>query len=507
MDLSGWTPFRNERTLIPHFFEAASLGSSLHPLAAASCPYPTKVAGSSIWGPIARPLAAVLAWFYSLVPNYAFAIIGVGVAWTIIIAPLTLKSTRSMLAMQRLQPQMKKLQAEHKNDRMALNQAMQDLYKREGVSPLGGCLPMLLPFPVFIALFDVIDGLSYHHLVAGVRCSYPRFLSPSTAMFHAIFRSGGRLDSFGMDLAKNALSSHPSFLAALPYFALLLVMIGTQYLQSAQMYSRNPSSQDNPQMRFMKYLPILFGIIFIRFPAGVILYYAASSILRVFQQTLMYRFDPAVRRLTAKDITSVEKEIVEIDARRGAPNGSGASGGSPVSAPRSPAVGARGSGSRLRDALAKQQEANRRRATGHSGAATSGAPASGRPPADRTSVNSAKARSSTPPPPPASRRSPGSGELLQKPPPSGRRQQPRRPAPGSSADQSGAAASGPESRSAQEANQVGQQRAAVPRYRESKSVPASNGSKGGRSRTGARTGATSARPEQPRSNGTRKRGG
>ena len=493
--------------MIPHFFEAASLGSSLHPLAAASCPYPTKVAGSSIWGPIARPLAAVLAWFYSLVPNYAFAIIGVGVAWTIIIAPLTLKSTRSMLAMQRLQPQMKKLQAEHKNDRMALNQAMQDLYKREGVSPLGGCLPMLLPFPVFIALFDVIDGLSYHHLVAGVRCSYPRFLSPSTAMFHAIFRSGGRLDSFGMDLAKNALSSHPSFLAALPYFALLLVMIGTQYLQSAQMYSRNPSSQDNPQMRFMKYLPILFGIIFIRFPAGVILYYAASSILRVFQQTLMYRFDPAVRRLTAKDITSVEKEIAEIDARKGAPNGSGGSGGSPVRAPRGAAAGARGSGNRLRDALAKQQEASRGRPTGPSGAVPSATPASGRPTAPPAPVNGANARSSTPHPPPATRRSAGSGELPKEPTPNGRRQKASRTAPGPNTDHREAAASKPEGSGRHEADQVGQQRAAVPRRRETKSVPGANGSSGGRSRTGARTGATSARPEQPRSNGTQKRGG
>lgn len=449
--------------MTPHLLaSAATIHSSLHAAAHLSstvtCPYPTKIAGSSIWGPIARPLAAVLAWFYSLVPNFAFAIIGVGVAWTIIIAPLTLKSTRSSLAMQRLQPQMKKLQAEHKNDRMALNQAMQDLYKQEGVSPLGGCLPMLLPFPVFIALFDVIDGLSYRPLVDGVRCSYPRFLSPSTSMFHAIVAAHGRLDSFGMDLAKNALSSHPSFLAALPYFVLLLVMIGTQYLQSAQMYSRNPSAQDNPQMKFMKYLPILFGIIFIRFPAGVILYYAASSILRILQQTLMYRFDPVVVRLTAKDLGMVEKEIADIDSgRRPQPQRAGTARGSAVDPAPTKSPG--GPGARLREALARQQESAQDRAR----ARTDPPPrAANRPKQAPTSPRAARNAK----PEPGAARSAGAGATEAK----------KSPGPGGS------------------------------RTKVAKPAPAANGSSAGRPRTGARTGATGDRPTKAADGGRRKGG-
>src|SRR5579875_1086332 len=106
-----------------------------------------------MFDPIARIIAAILAFFYALIPNYGFAIIMLTVLVMVIIAPLQIKSTRSMLAMQKLQPELKRLQAQHKNDRAALNEAMMALYREHGVSPLGGCLPMLLPFPVFFALF------------------------------------------------------------------------------------------------------------------------------------------------------------------------------------------------------------------------------------------------------------------------------------------------------------------------------------------------------------------
>ena len=75
----------------------------------------------------------------------------------IIIAPLTLKSTRSMLAMQKLQPQLKKLQEQHKDDKQAFAQAQMELFREHNVSPFGSCLPMLLPLPVFFALFRVIQ--------------------------------------------------------------------------------------------------------------------------------------------------------------------------------------------------------------------------------------------------------------------------------------------------------------------------------------------------------------
>lgn len=527
--------------MTPHLLAAAigvhaAVHSAVH-AAAASCPYPTKVSGHSIFGPIARPLAAVLAWFYSLVPNYAFAIICVSVAWAIIIAPLTLKSTRSMLAMQHLQPQMKKLQAEHKNDRQALNQAMMDLYKQEGVSPLGGCLPMLLPFPVFIALFDVINGLSYTHLVNGVRCPDPRFLSPHTAMFHDIFAANGHLNAFGLDLAKNALSSHPSFLAALPYFVLLLVMIGTQYLQSAQMYARNPNMADNPQAKMMKYLPIVFGIIFIRFPAGVILYYAASSILRILQQTLMYRFDPAVLRLANRDVRAVEQEIDDIETgRRKRVPSAGRGGATEAPSKEAPAKSAGGPGARFREALARQQEAmqergraQQRRDGGKTTASAGKATGSGgKPPAGQKAGGQKATGPKAPPQKPSSPKAPAqkaTGPKAPTPPPAKATEakpaaQPAAPA-GGAAKQGGRSPAPPPS--TESAGDTGMPAKGAPAGDPAPAPAPSNGNGNGApapaapapngngappagSRTGSRTGATSNRPANPAGSDRKRRG-
>ena len=323
---------------------------------AAAAPTPTTVPlaaqkpDHSIFAPIAKPIADVLAAFYSIIPNYGVAIILLSLAWMILIAPLTLKSTRSMLAMQKLQPQLKKLQAEHKNDRAAFAAAQMELFKEHNVSPFGSCLPTLLPLPVFFALFRVIDGLSHHVKVNGKLYPDPNFLSPHTQMYKAIYAANGHINAFGIDLAKNALSSHSSFAAAVPYFVLLLIMIGTQYLQTVQMMSRNPAANDNPQMKMMKYLPIFFGVICVRFPAGVILYYAMSNICRMAQQTLMYRYDPKVRALAAREVIEVEALTRDIDRR--AAGGSGGSGGAAGSGARSPKKPAGGSGGAARPAKA-----------------------------------------------------------------------------------------------------------------------------------------------------------
>src|ERR1700738_943477 len=142
--------------------------------------------------PIAKPIAAVLAFFYGLVPNYGVAIILLTVSVMVILTPLTIKQTRSMLVMQKLQPEMKRLQEEHKNDRQALNEAVMALYKEHNASPLGGCLPMLLPFPWFSALFRILEQLTrkVHGTVV------PKYLTASTQMYKDIVRQGGTLKSF-----------------------------------------------------------------------------------------------------------------------------------------------------------------------------------------------------------------------------------------------------------------------------------------------------------------------
>ena len=157
---------------------------------------------------------------------------------------------------------------------------------------------------MFFALFRVIQGLGRPD---------PKYLSHSSRMYQDIVAAHGHLNAFGMDLSQNAFSHHASVWAALPYWILVLVMAGTGYLQSAQMMSRNPTAAQNPQMRLMKYLPLLFVVFFIRFPAGVLLYYAMSNVCRIVQQDAMYRFDPKVKALVNQEVQEVEAHTHEID--------------------------------------------------------------------------------------------------------------------------------------------------------------------------------------------------
>src|SRR5665213_1620782 len=108
-------------------------------------------------------LAQLLAWCFDLVRNYAVAI----VLFTLIVmgavTPFTIKGMRSAAEMARLQPEMKKLQDQHKNDKVKQNEEVQALFKEHGVNPLGGCLPMLLPLPIFFVIFRLLEKLTTRH--------------------------------------------------------------------------------------------------------------------------------------------------------------------------------------------------------------------------------------------------------------------------------------------------------------------------------------------------------
>ena len=300
----------------------------------------------SILDPIAKPVAAILAWIYSIVPNYGVAILVLSVIWMVIISPLTLKSTRSMLAMQKLQPQLKALQEKHREDRQAFAQAQMELFREHNVSPFGSCLPLLLPLPVFFALFRVITGLSH---IGKNGVADPKYLNHTTRMFRDIVAAHGHLNAFGVDLSHNALSTHSGVAAALPYWILLLIMAGTSYAQTAQTMSRNPQAAQNPQMRMMKFLPLIFVLFCIKFPAGVIVYYSMSNVCRIVQQDLMYRFDPKVKALVVQEVREVEAITRDID-EHGSDRGRG------QTTPAGKDGGGAGKRMRFRDLLAAAAE-------------------------------------------------------------------------------------------------------------------------------------------------------
>src|SRR4051795_7950075 len=293
---------------------------------------------------IAKPMASLLAFFYQLVPNYGIAIVLLTVVVMVVLTPFTIKSTRSMLAMQRLQPELKRLQAQHKNDRQALNEAMMAFYKEHNVNPLGGCLPMLLQMPVFFGLYEAIRRLTdnpppsdlYDHgskmfksvcphlnVVNGVeRCVDPE------GSLHKITIS---LKSFGMDLAKSVSDSHGSFAKALPFYLLIGLTTATQYYQQRQLNNRNPSAAAaNPQLQMtQKLFPIIFLFIYIRIPAAVVLYFLVSNLLRIGQQGAMWKWDPKLAAEVAADVSEVESKSKAIDAKARPVKGGGGKGASP----------------------------------------------------------------------------------------------------------------------------------------------------------------------------------
>ena len=254
--------------------------------------------------PLYQAIASLLAYCYALIPNYAVAIAMLTLIVMVVLSPLTLKSTRSMLAMQKLQPEMKKLQTKYKGDRQKLNEEMMKFYKENKINPLGGCLPLILQLPVFFILYSVIRGLTTtvsKGFIAGTPPTFgtgaPKYISTNTQLYHDLHQAGGQMVSFGVDLSKSATSVHGAFFTALPFYLIIIIAIGLQYLQLRQLSARNPAAAAaNPQMqRIQKFMPLFFSVIYIGIPAAVNIYFIVSSLARIGQQELMFRYDPQVK--------------------------------------------------------------------------------------------------------------------------------------------------------------------------------------------------------------------
>jgi YidC/Oxa1 family membrane protein insertase len=227
--------------------------------------------------PLYNAFGAVLAFFYAIIPNEGVAIILLTITVMLVLFPLTAKSARSMLAMQRLQPEIKKLQAKHKGDRQKLNEEMMELYKEHKVNPLGGCLPLVVQFPVFISLF---------HVLRSTAATVP---IGSQLYKDIIAAKPNGLTFLGMDLSLKATDPHSSLFAALPYYILVGAVFLTGYLQSRQSQRNTPPGANSQMQMVTKVLPIAFGAFSLFFPAGLVLYFLVSNLWRLGQQELIMR--------------------------------------------------------------------------------------------------------------------------------------------------------------------------------------------------------------------------
>lgn len=197
---------------------------------------------------IAQPIYWLLEKIHSYIGNWGWAIVVLTILIKLAFFPLSAASYRSMAKMRKVGPRMQKLKEQYGDDKMGFQRAMMEMYKREKINPLGGCMPILVQIPVFIALYWV--------LLASVEMRNAPWLGWVT------------------DLA-----------APDPFYILPVLMAVTMFIQTRL----NPTPPDPVQAKIMMIMPLVFSVMFIFFPAGLVLYWVVNNILSIAQQWVITR--------------------------------------------------------------------------------------------------------------------------------------------------------------------------------------------------------------------------
>ena len=239
-----------------------------------------------------RLLGQVISFFFNLVPNYGVAIILLTIFVRLVLLPLTIKQTKSMQAMQKLQPQMKELQAKYKGDKQRLNEEMMKLYKTHQVNPLGGCLPLVLQFPVFIALFRVLNSCGVK-VAKGKACPAAaigtKYLPVGSAILATIQKGNTSFLGMKMGTSPAEIISTAGLVAAIPYLVLLALMGITTWYQTKQAQGAQPPGANNQMAIVGKIMPIMLIVFSYRFPVGVSIYWVVSNLWTIGQQHVLLR--------------------------------------------------------------------------------------------------------------------------------------------------------------------------------------------------------------------------
>lgn len=264
-----------------------------------------------IFDTLIRGLGVILSFFYDLLDfgsegfALGFSIILLTVTINLLVFPLTLKQTRATRAFTEIQPEIKRIQKEYKDDPQEMQKRLMELQRSAGATPGGCLLPLLVQMPIWFALFRLLQNPT-------------AYLAPESALSQAL--QDGTAEKFlGMDLGvspSEAMSSG-GFLVALPYLIMLMLMVATQYVQQwHSTYGQDrPAGQPGAgaQQAITKIMPLFIGFISWNFPAGLVLYWATSNLFRLGQQALIFKIDgrpnPAARTVTeptAKDETPAE---------------------------------------------------------------------------------------------------------------------------------------------------------------------------------------------------------
>lgn len=265
-----------------------------------------------------RGVGWLIAWIYSWSNDYSIAIGSMAIVVMLVITPLTLKSTRGMLEMQRLQPELRRLQIEHKGDRQGLNEAMMKLYQEHKVNPLASCLPLLAQMPVFIIMFQLLTGLTYRP-AAGEGFA-PKHLDTASDLYRSLVGQQ-EMRSIGLDLAVRPIDvMRDNFAQGLIYASLVVGLALLYLVQQRMVASRTVSpTMSASQQKLLQYLPVVFAVFQVVLPTGLVVYYAVQAVFRIGQQAYItkrfYGDDDSIGR-QAQQASAKARELKDDDVKK-----------------------------------------------------------------------------------------------------------------------------------------------------------------------------------------------
>jgi YidC/Oxa1 family membrane protein insertase len=297
------------------------------------------------WSPYFQGLLDGLGWLiaeiYDLIPNYGLTIIVLTVLIRLVLLPLGIKQIRSMQHMQLVQPKIKALQQKYKGNKQKQQEEVMKLYREYGVNPFSGCWPVLLQFPILIAMYSVLrfpqhpihipeqSGLYADVITAQIPpvTSLSDCVSGLPDNCHATTEPGpsGGTGFLGMNLlcsAREAGNPEAQLVdnrevdgkpvvypvdcgsgaaTRIPYYLFVVLMFGTTYFQQRQMQKASPpGASSSQQQALLRIMPIFFGVFGFFFPAGLVVYWTTSNLWQIGQQYFMLRTRPTAEELAAR---------------------------------------------------------------------------------------------------------------------------------------------------------------------------------------------------------------
>lgn len=218
---------------------------------------------SGLWGWLEIILKAVLELFYKLIPNWGVSIILMTVFLRLILFPLSKKQSLSSIKMQEVQPRMKELQDKYKNNPEKLNAEMAKLYKETGYNPASGCLPLLIQFPIILAMYNLFNN-------------------------YFEFRGAMFIPGWIPDLSTGDVTGINIPLINQELHILPIIYLVSQFISTKIMQDTSPTPQQNDSMKYMFYaMPLIFFFAIYNTPSGLIFYWTFSNVLQLVQQVIL----------------------------------------------------------------------------------------------------------------------------------------------------------------------------------------------------------------------------